>query len=755
MFLCAVTLSFALLCVLCALWEGADIPQPSHRPVCIRQEEDGLRVDMAGENLILHRGVRLRADSVEGRAFSPRLAGDGVTGREESRWSSANDWENNDHWLEAVFPQKTRIGCVRIFWERTNASAYSLEISDDGRTWEAVACFQEEPKETEQYILLEKPVAARHLRLHVTEVRKEEEDLSLYYQNVSVLELEVYDEPDAVLHIPKPRIEAGTGRILSVPEVPEPYTLRFGGADYENLVRKDGTIGDTLSPVEVELGFVLQRDNTEWELPGMRVEIPGSEGGLSWAGGILEGIKAAEWKGSGGKVRLPEAVCLIRKGDEENAIEPVAQLFAKELETEGRSAGLETDGNDSGGGYGIILELTGGLSDNSLGEEGYEIEILKEGTTVRGNTVQGIRWGCVTLLELIRETDGTLPAGCLRDYPRYRVRGFGIDVGRRPVSMELLRRLVEKLSENKMNTLQIHLNDNQIIAQSEYDGTMKGAMSLYAGFRLESEMRNAKGESITSEDLYYTKEEFARFVEEAKAYGVEVVPEIDTPAHSLAITRTFPEWGMRGNPESADCLDLSKEGAVQLGKDLWKEYLTPSTDGKAPAFASCTALHLGMDEYFGDSGDYLSYLQELSEYVGELAPGKRLRIWGSLSLTGGDYAGISRQLEMHIWDTSWADPADMYAEGFSVINSQSSCLYLIPGGGYDRLDLEFLEKEWRPNVFWTTKRQWELPAWSDRMLGACYMMWNDWAGLNGHEITEDGLYERFAEPLLIIAQKLW
>ena len=60
-----------------------------------------------------------------------------------------------------------------------------------------------------------------------------------------------------------------------------------------------------------------------------------------------------------------------------------------------------------------------------------------------------------------------------------------------------------------------------------------------------------------------------------------------------------------------------------------------------------------------------------------------------------------------------------------------------------------------PNVYETSERIWVLPAWSERCLGACYMMWNDWASVNGTEITEEGLFDRFAEPLPVIADKLW
>ena len=43
--------------------------------------------------------------------------------------------------------------------------------------------------------------------------------------------------------------------------------------------------------------------------------------------------------------------------------------------------------------------------------------------------------------------------------------------------------------------------------------------------------------------------------------GVEVVPEIDTPAHSLALTKVFPKLGLSGDPESVDQLDLSNPAA--------------------------------------------------------------------------------------------------------------------------------------------------------------------------------------------------
>lgn len=842
----------AALGMLCRFSQGeleADyVEQAPWRLIRAEAVSEGIEVETAGRNLVLLPGVRVKADSEENKSFSASRVRDGISDDTQLRWSSLNDWENNEHWLEVCFGRKVKLGLIRIYWERTNACAYALEYSDDGKSWETAAEFTERPGDLIQDVYLDETIEAEYLRLHVTAVEKREEDLSLYYQNVSVLELEAYEGIEDSFLIRTPEIPAGSYRRLdtesggadggqsgmeeitaapaaedgqngpeeiavALPEVPDGYRLEFAGADYEMLVDAEGRIANTIADTRAELGFALVRDGVRRELPGIQVEIPAAAR-TNEGQERLEGIPVMEWKAGGGTFALAEEITLVIAKEQEEQLAASAQLFADELagglgtEVSVRSESMPSEreeGAPMGGGESepsnrgkgspmggeesepsdraegspmgseesessdraekeqglkgraetITLMLDDGQEGadwpDGLGEEGYEIDLEKRGIRISAKTLQGLRWGCVTFLELLGQSRERLPEGQIRDYPRYSVRGFGIDVGRRPVSMELLYRIVEEMSKEKMNTLQVHLNDNQIIAQSGYDGTESGARSLYAGFRLESDLKNEAGKTITSEDLFYTKEEFAQFIADAVVYGVEIVPEIDTPAHSLAITNVFPRLGLSGNPESVDQLDLSKPEAVELGKALWSEYLTGST----AVFGACDAVHIGMDEYFGDEKAYISYLTELSAHVREIAPDKQIRIWGSLSMITADHSGVSKDLQLHIWDTDWADPQDMYEEGFSVINSVSSSLYIIPGGGYDWLDQEFLEKSWQPNIFETQERTWIIPAYSPKMLGASYMMWNDWSHLNGETITEDDLFDRFAKPLPVIAAKLW
>lgn len=791
-----------------SMTEIAEKEQPLWQVWSAEECDAGLTVETVGENLILQKKAKLTADSEEGKDFRAMYAGDGNHTDETLRWSSENDWENNDHWLMADFGEPVSIGAVRIYWERTNAKGYALEYSQDKENWQQASVFEEAPEQKEQQIVLNEPVEARYFRLHVTDVLKEESDLSLYYQNVSVQELEVYGQLEDCFVVETPVIEAGSRRTLELPTVPEPYSISFGGADYDVLVNMDGKITDTIADTQVELGFILEKDGEMQELPGIQTKIPASElvetdgeratvesdkkaeqdatGEVrehASAATLPEGFTAMEWmpasatgviEPAGQEIpsdEISEAAPVtssysdwttrfIRVVYRDEELERTAQLFATELSRQllqdvSAKKLADTEKPTEGD---IVLNFWKVAGDGeewtqTLGDEGYELNLETESPgviSISARTKRGVRWGCVALGQLWEKSEGQLPAGVLRDYPAWSVRGFGIDVGRRPVSLELLYRIAEELSKHRMNTLQIHLNDNQIISQSDYDGTKEGARQLYAGFRLESDVKNEAGQSITSQDLYYSKEEFAQFIEDAAVMGIEVVPEIDTPAHSLALTKVFPKLGLSGNPESVDQLDLSNPAAQKLTETIWSEYLIASD-----VFSGTGTVHIGMDEYFGNQKAFVDYMKELSDYVAEAAPEKTIRMWGSLSKTGQDYSGLSRKIQLQVWDTDWADPQEMYDAGFSVINSLSSSLYLIPGGGYDRLDLDFLEKKWQPNVFETQERTWELPRWSSRTLGACYMLWNDYASQDGNEITEDGLFERFAEPLDILARKLW
>lgn len=97
-----------------------------------------------------------------------------------------------------------------------------------------------------------------------------------------------------------------------------------------------------------------------------------------------------------------------------------------------------------------------------LGKEGYRLTI-GDVTTITASSVEGLVWGTRTVLQLSeqqRSAGFVLPKGSTQDKPAYGLRGFMMDCGRKFIPMSYLRSLVKMMSYYKMNTLQIHLNDN-------------------------------------------------------------------------------------------------------------------------------------------------------------------------------------------------------------------------------------------------------------------------------------------------------
>ena len=113
-----------------------------------------------------------------------------------------------------------------------------------------------------------------------------------------------------------------------------------------------------------------------------------------------------------------------------------------------------------------------------------------------------------------------------------------------------------------MNEFQIHLNDNGFPQFFNNDWKM-----TYAAFRLESE----RFPGLTAKDGSYTKQEFSNLQRMGMSYGVNVIPEIDIPAHSLAFTHYKPEIGSK--EYGMDHLDLYKDETYHFLDTLFDEYL--------------------------------------------------------------------------------------------------------------------------------------------------------------------------------------
>ena len=381
----------------------------------------------------------------------------------------------------------------------------------------------------------------------------------------------------------------------------------------------------------------------------------------------------------------------------------------------------------------FVLALS---TDKKLGEEGYAIKITDR-VAASAPTTTGLYWSTRTLLQLAEQNqERSLPQGVIRDYPDYPLRGFMIDCGRKFIPMSYLQDLVKIMAYYKMNTLQVHLNDNGFKQYFEHNWD-----KTYAAFRLESDTYPG----LAARDGSYSKKEFIDFQKQAASNFVEIIPEIDVPAHSLALTHYKPEIGSK--EYGMDHLDLFKPETYEFGDALFKEYL----EGDNPVFVG-KRVHIGTDEYSNAKKDVVEKFRAFTDHYIRFVEGfgKQAVVWGALSHAKGDTPVKSEDVIMNAWYNGYADPATMIKDGYKLICIPDGMVYIVPVAGYyqDYLNEPYLYKEWTPAHIGKSVFEEKHPS----ILGGMFAIWNDHAG-NGISVKD--IHHRIFSPLQTLSVKMW
>ena len=437
-----------------------------------------------------------------------------------------------------------------------------------------------------------------------------------------------------------------------------------------------------------------------------------------------------EWKGADGTF-VPGAQTRIvcPSGDQE--LMRIAGLLAEDCEAMFSYKPVVTQGKAASGD--IVLGLK---PDKKLGAEGYSIKV--------GDRVQltapepaGVYWGTRTLLQMAEQTpDHSLPKGVIRDYPDYAIRGFMIDCGRKFIPLSFLQDYVKIMAYYKMNTLQIHLNDNGFKQYFQNDWS-----KTYAAFRLESDTYPG----LAAEDGHYTKAEFIDLQKLAENRFVEIIPEIDAPAHTLAFTHYKPELGSA--EYGMDHLDLFNPETYVFMDALFKEYL----EGDDPVFRG-KKVHIGTDEYSNKKKDVVEKFRAFTDHYIRYVEsfGKQACVWGALTHADGDTPVKSDDVIMSAWYNGYAQPREMVKQGYKLISIPDGMVYIVPAAGYyyDYLDTKELYEGWTPAHIGDEVFEEQDPS----VLGGMFAVWNDHVG-NG--ISTKDVHHRVFPALQTLAVKTW
>jgi hexosaminidase len=202
--------------------------------------------------------------------------------------------------------------------------------------------------------------------------------------------------------------------------------------------------------------------------------------------------------------------------------------------------------------------LTTKNADTNLGAEGYELIVATNSVVIRAPTQAGLFYGVQTLLQLlppeifssnaVANMDWEIPCVQIEDWPRFKWRGFMLDVSRHFFTKAEVETVLDAMALHKLNMFHWHLTDDQgwRIEIKKYPKlTEVGAWRAGVGFKLDPK-------STTNYDAagryggFYTPDDIREVVKYAAARHITIVPEIEMPGHSMAALAAYPEFSSNG-----------------------------------------------------------------------------------------------------------------------------------------------------------------------------------------------------------------
>jgi hexosaminidase len=271
----------------------------------------------------------------------------------------------------------------------------------------------------------------------------------------------------------------------------------------------------------------------------------------------------------------------------------------------------------------ILLTTLDG--DPALGDEGYRLTISPEAVILSAHHPAGLFWGVQTIRQLlpasieentVQPRPWQLPAGVIRDYPRYPYRGTMLDVSRHFFDAGALKGYIDLLAYYKLNVFHLHLSDDQ-------------------GWRLEiNSWPNLATYGGTTQvgggpGGYYTQETYAEIVAYARSRYITIVPEFDFPGHTNAALASYPELNCDGEAPPLYTETNVGFSSLCIAKELTYDFLD-DVIGELAALTPGPYIHIGGDEAHATSEeDYLAFMSRIQPIV--RGYGKQMVGWDEMA----------------------------------------------------------------------------------------------------------------------------
>jgi len=303
----------------------------------------------------------------------------------------------------------------------------------------------------------------------------------------------------------------------------------------------------------------------------------------------------------------------------------VAQWFRHELF---RLAGIKLALPGSTPARTIFLIQNEKLPD-SLGKEGYLLSISPDKIEVKARHSRGLFYGLTTLLQAawLGQKNDQVAITCAEviDKPTFAWRGMHLDVARHFFTADEVKKYMDYMSLFKMNTLHLHLNDDQ--------GWRLDIEAFPKLTRVGSKRRRTlvghlkdKPEKYKSTPVegFYTKADIQNLVDYARRRQINIVPEIDFPGHMQAAIAAYPWLGSTKEPIDvwdkwgvSENIMVPSDSSIQFLKQVFTE-VADMFPGKY--------IHIGGDEAVKKQWENNDQVKKVMEIKG-ITELEKLQAW--------------------------------------------------------------------------------------------------------------------------------
>ena len=364
-------------------------------------------------------------------------------------------------------------------------------------------------------------------------------------------------------------------------------------------------------------------------------------------------------------------------------------------------------------GQNTVIEL---LLDKKMSTNGeyYTLRVHDGKITIHGVTQAALMNGVKTLIAALDHSKGHRLQNCfVIDWPDFGYRGVMLDIARNfVIRPNDFKRMIDLLSYYKINTIQFHFTDDEAwrleipgFPELTQVAARRGATLDEKGYLAQIFDGNGNPDDLSQcANGYFTRAEFIDLLKYARAHGVRIIPEIETPGHARAAIVAMKNRAMN-NPtaEQFRLWDDKNESVFTSAQSYHDNVLNVASDD-VYRFIDCVVaelekmykeaglkletVHLGGDEVpnnaWSKSPDVQALMQreglktqhEVSEYyirrISDLLAARKIRI------EGWQEVALDHKPEFNAVMT----PRVAGVNAWSTVGSRSDVPYRLANDGY-------------------------------------------------------------------------